>query len=75
MQDVYKNLLCQALGNYVLKAVGEKSFEKEIESAAICALAKIQEIMLDDESSDGYKVLKIEDVFLDYNLDISPIND
>ena len=75
VKDVYKNLLCQEIGGYVLKAVGEKSFDKEIESTAICVLKKIQEIILDDRISDGYKVLKIEEVFLDYNLDISPIND
>lgn len=75
MKDVYKSLLCQEIGEYVLKAVGEKSFEKEIESSAISVLEKIQEIMLDDEISDGHKVLKIEEVFLDYNLQVSPIND
>ena len=75
VNETYKRLLCQEIGKYVLGAVGECSFEKEIESTAICALEKIQEIMLDDEISAGYKVLKIEDVFLDYNLQVSPIND
>ena len=75
MDKTYKNLLCQAIGKYVLEAIGKTTFEKEIESNAICALGKIQEIMLDDEISADYKVLKIEEVFLDYNLDISPIND
>ncbi len=65
MNETYKRLLCQEIGKYVLDAVGECSFEKEIESNAICALEKIQEIMLDDEISAEYKVLKIEDVFLD----------
>ena len=75
MNEVYKSLLCQEIGKYVLDAVGEWSFEKEIESNAICALQKIQEIMLDDEISEEYKVLEIEEVFLNYNLEISPIND
>ena len=75
MDETYKSLLCQEIGRYVLRAVGESSFEKEVESSAICALQKIQEIMLDDEISAEYKVLKIEDVFLDYNLQVSPIND
>ena len=75
MDKTYRRLLCQEIGKYVLEAIGETTFEKEIESNAICALGKIQEIMLDDEISADYKVLKIEEVFLDYNLDISPIND
>jgi len=75
MDETYKRLLCQEIGKYVLEAIGESSFEKEIESNAICALQKIQEIMLDDEISAGYKVLKIEDILLDYNLQVSPIND
>ena len=75
MEETYKRLLCQEIGEYVLSTVGECFFEKKIESNAICALGKIQEIMLDDEISAEYKVLKIEDVFLDYNLQISPIND
>lgn len=75
MNETYRRLLCQEIGKYVLSVAGECSFEKEIESNAICALQKIQKIMLDDEISAEYKVLKIEDVFLDYNLEISPIND
>ena len=75
MEETYKRLLCQEIGKYVLEATGGKSFEKEINSSAICALKKIQKIILDDEISAGYKILKIEDVFLDYNLEISPIND
>lgn len=75
MNETYKRLLCQEIGKKVLGATGETFFEKEIESTAICVLEKIQEIMLDDEISADYKVLKIEDVFLDYNLQISPIND
>ena len=75
VNETYKRLLCQEIGKCVLDALGECSFEKEIESNAICALEKIQEIMLDDEISAEYKVLKIEDVLLDYNLEISPVND
>ena len=75
VNETYKRLLCQEIGKYVLGTVGKSSFEKEIESNAICALEKIQEIMLGDEISSEYKVLKIEDVLLDYNLEISPVND
>ncbi len=75
MSEVYKSLLCQEIGKYVLDAVGECTFEEKIESNAICALQKIQEIMLDDEISGEYKVLEIEEVFLNYNLEISPMND
>ena len=75
VNETYKRLLCQEIGKCVLNAVEENYFENEVESSAICALKKIQEIMLDDKISEGHKILKIEDVLLDYNLQISPIND
>lgn len=59
----------------MLCAVGERNFDRKIESDAVRALKKIQDIMLNDETEDGYKVLQIEDLLLDYNLEISPRND
>ncbi len=75
MEETYRNLLCQEIGKYVLNALGETNFDKKIESSAICALREIQNIMLNDEAEDGYKVVLIEDVLIKYNLDISPVND
>lgn len=75
MEETYRRLLCQEIGKYVLRAVGEHNFDRKIESDALYALKKIQDIMLNDKTNDGYKVLQIEDVLLDYNLEISPRND
>ena len=75
MDETYKRLLCYEIGKCMIDAVGESSFEKEVETSAMCALKKIQQIMLNDELSADYKVLEIEDVFLDFNLHISPMND
>ena len=75
MDETYKRLLCQEIGKYVLRAVGETTFDREVENDAICALSKIQNIMLDDKIEAGYKVMQIEDVLLDFNLAVSPVND
>ena len=75
MDERYRRLLCQEIGKYVLRAVGETIFEKEVENSAMSALREIQEIMLDDEAEPGYKVLLIEDILLNYSLHISPLND
>lgn len=75
MDETYRRILCQEIGQYVLRAVGEASFEKEVESSAMSALREIQEIMLDDEAEEGYKTLLIEDILLKYSLHISPKND
>ena len=75
MDNIYKSLLCKEIGEYVLRAIGETCFEKEVESSAVSALRKIQKIILNDEIGAEHKILKIEDIFIDYNLQISPIND
>ena len=75
MEEIYQNLLCQEIGRYVLRAVGETNFAREVENSAVSALKEIQDIMLNDEAEDGYKVVLIEDVLVKYNLDISPVND
>ena len=75
MEETYRRLLCYEIGKYVLSAMGECNLDRKIESDAVCALKKIQDIMLNDKTEDGYKVLQIEDVLLDYNLEISPRND
>ena len=74
MEEIYQNLLCQEIGRYVLRAVGATNFTREVESSAVSALKEIQDIMLNDETEDGYKIVLIEDVLIKYNLDISPIN-
>jgi len=75
MDEIYKSLLCQEIGKYVLRAVGETNFEGEAENKAITILKRIQDVMLDDKIDAEYKVLKIEDILLDYNLQISSQND
>lgn len=75
MEETYRRLLCYEIGKYVLCALGEHNFDRKIESDAVRTLKKIQDIILNDETEDEYKVLQIEDVLLDYNLEISPRND
>ncbi len=58
-----------------MRAVGDTNFAREVENSAVSALKEIQDIMLNDETEDGYKVVLIEDVLIKYNLDISPVND
>lgn len=67
----YKNLLAQEIGKHLLNNIAELDFNEIAESTAVKVLAEIQKIILDDKASEGEKVLYIEDVFVDYGLNIS----
>lgn len=67
----YKNLLAQEIGKHLLNNIEELDFKEISENTAIKILEKVQQIILDDNTSEGEKVLYIEDAFLEYGLNIS----
>ena len=73
--EFYKNLMAQEIGKHLLNNIEELDFKEIAENTAIKILEKIQEIILDDETAEAEKVLYIEDVLLDYGLDINGEHD
>ena len=69
--EFYKNLMAQEIGKHLLNNIEELDFKEIAENTAVKILNKIQKIILDDKASEGEKVLYIEDIFLDYGLNIS----
>lgn len=69
--EFYKDLLAQEIGRHLLKNIEDLNFKEIAENTAVKILEKIQKIILDDKTSEGEKISYIEDVFLDYGLDIS----
>ena len=69
--EFYKNLLAQEIGRHLLNNIEDLDFKEIAENTAVKILEKIQKIILDDKTSEGEKVLHIEDVLLDYGLNIS----
>ena len=69
--EFYKNLMAQEIGKHLLNNIEELDFKEIAENTAVKILNKIQKIILDDEISEGEKVLYIEDALSDYGLNIS----
>ena len=64
MIDIYRDLLYQEIGKYVVRAIENVNFDILVEKAAIRALKDIQDVLRDESIPEEAKAAHIESAFI-----------